>query len=173
MKREIGFEFDFEETEEFTIYAYLCGKFVRRNKLNKIKNKSAGTSYRNWSNYIYSKYEKASEESLIEFTKYLNYMLNRVINVKKVSETILYPAIIAAFVSGMIEIIMNIDKSEGMIVYVFTVLILSAFIMLPIAGVIAYIDYSFNKNSLKVSMYKDYKKEIKKLIKSKKNSHQE
>lgn len=67
--------YDFDCNKEKNIYMYLCRKRLSKRKIKRIDNQYKFDKYSQWKQYIYDKYDCASDDSLNEFRHFLNQML--------------------------------------------------------------------------------------------------
>lgn len=70
------YDFDFEL--ELMIYRYLCCHRIKTRVLKKMDNKYKFGSYKQWKQYIHSKYEKYNFDELVEFSRYLNLKIREI-----------------------------------------------------------------------------------------------
>lgn len=65
-------EYDFDLQLELVIYKYVCYMHLTRKEKKKLDKKNQFNFYREWKKYIIDKYKDYKQESLTEFSRYLN-----------------------------------------------------------------------------------------------------
>lgn len=80
----------------------MCYKRVKRKELRILNDDMKFEEYRQWKQYICSKYQSCSKEKLIEFSRYLN------LKIRDIKPSHVYWSIMAAaFVSVLFTMVMN------------------------------------------------------------------
>lgn len=126
-KRRYGFDFQLEKT----IYCYLSCLYIKKKKIKKLDNALKFNSYKQWKEYIQNKYASYSNETLIDFSKYLNQGIR---NVNSGGEymNLCMPVIMTLVITKWMETFLSIDTDLSgvpFIVTLFTVALLIAVLM--------------------------------------------
>lgn len=105
--KKLGEEFyGFYQEEEKRIYMYLCRKRLTKKEIEKIDSNLKFETYEEWVQYINHKYEKFSNEKLLEFSYFLNQNMR---NIKPGHEylNIVIPAMVTLIFDALFDIIVE------------------------------------------------------------------
>lgn len=160
-KLDVKNTFQFDEELELTIYRYVCNKMITYGKWKKIRNKYSNIqSYTEWKKYIVGRYDKYKKESLIEFQRYLNYM----INIKKSANSFGTTVWCTSMLSAMVSVAFNslISETDW-----FEILYKSIIIVILLPHLLKSIYRLVAADDCVCNMYEDYKEIIDELIANK------
>ena len=94
--------YDFDLELELMIYRYLCCHRIKKRVLKKMDYNYKFGSYKQWKQYIQSKYEKYSLDELREFSRYLNLKIREIKPLQQYW-ILMIPIVITLFFSQLIQ----------------------------------------------------------------------
>lgn len=160
--------FDFNVQKEIGIYKYVSGFGMRKKEYSQVCEHLQFNSYRDWENYIETKYSSRKKSELKEFKKYLNQLYRN----KKTSHNASIMAATAVFTCALtVAIDKFIDgswKPEGAdYLGLIALIILGALALAGFTIVMKNVIDTFWNSNVESSFYEDYIAVIDKIIKNK------
>ncbi len=153
--------FQFDEELELAIYRYVCNEKLTNRSWKKIRNKYSNIqNYMEWKKYIVGRYDKYKEESLIEFQRYLNYMINIKKSANSFGTTVWCTAMFSAMVSTIFSFLSN---RIGKFINLYGIIILIIFLLFILKSTYKIVA----EDNCACNMYEDYKEIIDELISNK------
>lgn len=149
--------FDFNISQEKVIYKYVC-----REKIEHFRKKDLiykFDTYAQWKNYVRNKYEPYNAESLMEFSRYLNYQIRRQPDLNGV-----FALCMAPLYTWIINFYFEVQVSNRLGI-ILVIIIIPWFLLL-----VWMVKESLNMSSgdnMKRAFYEDYKEIIDELISEK------
>lgn len=152
--------FLFDVEKEKIVYTYLCKDKLGRKQRKLLTDETKFNSFRSWEQHITNRYNAYNKESLIEFSKFLNFLLRDAERVTDYSKNICLAYLSSAF-SVIVTTVFS-QSIEDKVAFIVAIIFMP--IILAILVVQIYSSYGDNKS---VYFYKDVKEIIEKLIRSK------
>lgn len=149
--------FDFNVSQEKAIYAYVCREKIKRYRKKYLICKF--DTYAEWKDYVKGKYISYSSDSLIEFSRYLNYQIRIQPDVNGAFALFMAP-IFTVLINFYFEV--QTSETSGIV----RVVILVPWLFLMGWMVIQVINMS-SGDKMKCAFYEDYKEIIDELIREK------
>lgn len=156
-------EYDFDDVLEKRIYAYLCFRKIKRNKLPK---ELQFNYYSEWEGYIKEKYKNYNSNKMEEFSKFLNLKINN-LQFDNTYWHLTIPILLTIVTDFIFAIIMKMQSFEIMQLPLWVNIVIIAIpIILSFIIIIMMIVYIFKPlivNQNDSNFYKDYKEIIDKI----------
>lgn len=157
--------FGYDEGEEYLIYKFVSGEYLRRSEYKKIKKKGCDfNSMAEWRRYIRKKYIKCDRQELVTYIKHKIDNQRIIWTEKQVS----LPIIIALFVSQSVEYVYvlhmellqqgtNLSKNDGER-FVYDIIIILSLIITMFILMVALLTQIHNSlmKSKKMTFYKEF-----------------
>lgn len=156
------YDFDFEL--ELMIYRYLCCHRIKKRVLKKMDNKYKFGSYKQWKQYIHSKYEKYSLDELGEFSRYLNLKIREIKPLQQYW-ILMIPIVVTLAFSQLIQFFIKMYVEYSYDFFAQIILFLSTiFLGFIILIMIKPFLQSIFVEDFKINFLKDYKEIIDEMI---------
>lgn len=164
-------KFDFDIIDELIRYKYMRGVKIKRKQWRKLKENgfyNMPETYEQWERSIKEKYKAYSRKNLKEFDHYLEFLLSDSAAIGEMN-SIMAASIISSVMSALFSIIVmqSMEPNENLIGTIITTIFASLGIAVLVSCIILAPYSIIRNNSMKNKMYKDYRKIIKLILKSK------
>lgn len=156
-------KYDFDSTLEKRIYSCLCCSYGAKKAFKKLDDKLKFSSYQQWKQYVFNKYEYYCKDDLIEFSRYLNQNIR---NSKPYSEywKIMLSVLLTISLTIILDAFLNIHfKSTGLILWVVIITVMLILVM-AIVVIIMQTLGPMLENNTEEYFYRDYKEIIDEMI---------
>lgn len=153
-KRRYDFDFQLEKI----IYCWVCCLYVKKKKLKKLDNNLKFNSYKQWKEYIQNKYSSCNNETLFEFSKYLNQRI-RIVKPSEEYWKLVTPVLMTLVITKWMEAFLSIETGLSEVSFL-VVLFAIVLIMISYFFLIWKLTTPILESSIEEYMLEDYKEII-------------